>query len=181
MNLGSGVPYIEGDAAQVQQVIMNLVLNASEALDEKQGGTVTVSTTALYCSEEYLCKNSVLYNAPEGEYVCLEVSDTGCGMDEETVRKLCDPFFTWSPGGLGMSAVLGIMRAHKGLMIESTPGRGTTIRVLFPVSGNVPPEVIEQTVNHPVSRAAISARAVRGRRTGHAELGTLMLAGMGYT
>lgn len=185
MNLAGGIPYIEGDAAQVQQVIMNLVLNASEALDEERGGTVTISTMALYCSEEYLCKNSVLYNAPEGEYVCLEVSDTGCGMDEETVSKLCDPFFTtkFTGRGLGMSAVLGIMRAHKGaLMIESAPGRGTTIRVLFPVSANILPEAVEQNgETYGGQNDHIGTVLFVDDEPDMLELGALMLAGMGYT
>lgn len=180
-----GIPCIEGDASQIQQVVMNLVLNASESLDERFGGTVTVSTMVLHCSEEYLRRNSVLYDAPEGEYACLEVSDTGCGMSEDTVSKLCDPFFTtkFAGRGLGMSAVLGIMKAHKGaLLIESTPGMGTTIRALFPVSGNTLPAATEDTKeNADAFGDTMGTILFVDDEPDILELGALMLAGMGYT
>jgi two-component system, cell cycle sensor histidine kinase and response regulator CckA len=135
MCLTQGLPLVEADAAQIQQVLMNLVLNASEALNEESGGVVTVSTMVLHCTEDYLSRNLAPNNNCEGDYVCLEVSDTGCGMNDETKKKLFDPFFTtkFTGRGLGMSAVLGIIRAHKGaILVESIPGKGTIIRVLFP-------------------------------------------------
>lgn len=137
-NFMKGLPAIEGDPAQIQQVAMNLILNASESLDEGTGGVVTVSTMILHCTEEYLGRSHALYQAPEGNYVCLEVSDTGCGMSEDVLTKLFDPFFTtkFTGRGLGMSAVLGIMRGHKGaILVDSIPGKGTTIQVLFPMAG----------------------------------------------
>ncbi len=133
----SELPCIEADAVQVEQVVMNLAMNASEAIDEEQGGVVTIVVKAQHCTQEYLDQSRVLCKASEGEYVCIEVSDTGCGMSDETVEKLFEPFFTtkFTGRGLGMSAVLGIMRAHRGaLMVESAPGKGTVIRALFPVS-----------------------------------------------
>lgn len=137
-NFMNGLPSVEGDPAQIQQVAMNLILNASESLDEGTGGVVTVSTMILHCTEDYLSGSHALYQAPEGNYACLEVSDTGCGMSEEIVKRLFDPFFTtkFTGRGLGMSAVLGIMRGHKGaILVDSVSGKGTTIRVLFPMTG----------------------------------------------
>jgi PAS domain S-box-containing protein len=142
MNSAKLLPAIEADAAQIQQVAMNLILNASEALDEENGGEVTVSVMALHCTEEDLCANRTLEKLPEGEYVCLEVADTGCGMGPETLDRLFDPFFTtkFTGRGLGMSAVLGIMRGHKGaILVESTPGAGTTVRAHFPASAHPVP------------------------------------------
>ncbi len=137
INLPEDLPPVEADVAQIEQVIMNLVINASESLDEEHGGEVVVSTMLLHCTEEELKKSAALFRAPEGDYVCLEVKDVGCGMDEETMSKLFDPFFTtkYTGRGLGLSAVLGIVNAHKGaITVESIPGEGTTVRVLFPVS-----------------------------------------------
>ena len=136
-NLSHDLPAIEGDRTQIEQVVMNLILNATEALDDEHGGVVSISAVALYCSEEYLARNRALYKAAPGNYVCFEVADTGCGMGKETYDKLFDPFYStkFTGRGMGMSAVLGIMIAHKGaIIVESTPGQGTMIRALFPKS-----------------------------------------------
>ncbi len=136
LNLDKMAPHIEGDPTQIRQVIMNLVINASEAIGEKSG-VITVSTGARYCEDAYLQETFHVDSLPEGLYVSLEVSDTGCGMDRETQSRIFEPFFTtkFTGRGLGMSAVLGIMRGHKGaLRVYSEPGKGTTFRLLFPAS-----------------------------------------------
>jgi PAS domain S-box-containing protein len=136
LNLEKMAPPIEGDPAQIRQVIMNLVINASEAIGDKSG-VVTVSTGASYCDAEYLQETFHVDSLPAGLYVSAEVSDTGCGMDRETQLRIFEPFFTtkFTGRGLGMSAVLGIMRGHRGaLRVYSEPGRGTTFRLLFPAS-----------------------------------------------
>jgi signal transduction histidine kinase/CheY-like chemotaxis protein len=115
------VGLIEADAAQLQQVVMNLVINAAEAIEE--AGTVTVRTRG------------------EGDRAILEVTDTGAGMDETTRARIFDPFFsTKGPGrGLGLSAIQGIVRAHGGsITIASQPGRGTTFTLSFPVTNRAP-------------------------------------------
>ncbi len=134
LNLAKDLPPIEGDPGQVRQVLMNLVLNASEAIGDRSG-VVTVSTGARYCDADYLRETFIDDALPEGVYVSLEVSDTGCGMDRETQARIFEPFFTtkFTGRGLGMAAVLGIVRGHKGaLKVYSEPGRGTTFRILFP-------------------------------------------------
>lgn len=134
-HLADGPLYIEGDATQIQQLVMNLILNASESIDKERGGEVTVSTMALHCTEEYLGRSRIFCKTGEGNYVCFEVKDTGCGMSEEVKKKLFEPFFTtkFTGRGLGMSAVLGIMKAHKGaIIVDSATDKGTMIRVLFP-------------------------------------------------
>ncbi len=136
LDLAKDVPAIDGDPGQIRQVLMNLVINASEAIGEKSG-VVTISTGARYCDAEYLRETLLDDSLPEGLYVSLEVSDTGCGMDRETQARIFEPFFTtkFTGRGLGMSAVLGIVRGHKGsLKVYSEPGKGTAFQLLFPAS-----------------------------------------------
>ena len=134
LNLKKPLPPLRGDPAQIRQIIMNLMTNASEAMADR-GGTVTISTGMMECSREYLCEAYLYENLAEGLYVWLEVADTGAGMDQETQRRIFEPFFTtkFTGRGLGLSAVLGIVRGHKGsLKIYSKPSKGTTFKVLFP-------------------------------------------------
>jgi PAS domain S-box-containing protein len=116
-DLAKVLPAVLGNGPQIQQVVMNLVLNASDALDEK-GGVIKVSTS----------------QTPGGP-VCLEVSDNGPGISTELQARIFDPFFTtkFRGRGLGLAVVLGIVRAHKGeIELSSTPGQGTTFKVLWP-------------------------------------------------
>jgi PAS domain S-box-containing protein len=177
--------FIEADAAQIQQVLMNLVLNATEALDEEDGGLVTVSAAALHCTEDYLRGSRALFTPPAGEYVCVEVSDTGCGMGEETVERLFDPFFTtkFTGRGLGMSAVLGIVRGHGGaIMVDSAVGKGTTVRVLFPAAGKTALAVPEG-VPGAAAAAPGKARTILfvDDEPDMLEIGAFMLEDMGYS
>ncbi|GMV13777.1 MAG: hypothetical protein AMXMBFR56_20010 [Polyangiaceae bacterium] len=127
------VPPIEADPAQIHQVVMNLILNASDALDRV--GAVHVRTGVRQLGRAELARTYVDDDLPAGEYVFLEVTDTGRGMDEQTKRRVFDPFFTTKATGrgLGLAATLGIVRGHRGAIeLESSPGRGTTFRVHFP-------------------------------------------------
>ena len=138
-----GLPSCEGDATQLRQVVMNLITNASDALGDAPG-TITVTTGVLQATRADLASTYIDERLPEGEYVFLEVADTGCGMDDETRARIFDPFFTtkFTGRGLGLAATLGIVRGHRGAIgVESAPGRGTTIRLLLPVSA--PPAAVE--------------------------------------
>ncbi len=133
--LADDLPAVRGDTAQLRQVVLNLVTNASEALD-KEGGTVTLSTGLLECDRECLDACHAAHLEP-GAYAYIEVSDTGCGMDDDTLDRLFEPFFTtkFTGRGLGMAALLGIVRGHGGgVHVDSTVGEGTTVQVFFPVS-----------------------------------------------
>lgn len=130
------LPAIEADAAQIQQIIMNLITNASDAFID-QSGLVTVSTGVTEVDQDYLMDAHLPDELASGLYVYLEVSDTGIGMDKETQKKMFDPFFTTKTTGrgLGLAAVEGIVRGHKGaLKVYSEPGCGTTVKVLLPAS-----------------------------------------------
>ncbi|HYA01647.1 MAG TPA: ATP-binding protein, partial [Syntrophobacteria bacterium] len=154
LSLSSQPSTIEADPGQVQQVIMNLITNASEAIGEKPG-VITLSSGVMEGDDRYLSRSMIDKKPPAGRFAYVEVSDTGCGMNEETQRRLFDPFFTTKfPGrGLGMSVVLGVVRGHKGaILLESAVGRGTTIRVLFPAcegEGAAPAEVSSVSPSKP--------------------------------
>ena len=134
MRLAENLSRVEADATQLRQVIMNLVINAAEAIDGKDG-VITVSTRITRCDRACLDATLSPDVLPEGEYVTLEVRDTGCGMDPATQAKIFDPFFTtkFTGRGLGLAAVLGIVRGHHGAVrVKSTPGEGTTFTILLP-------------------------------------------------
>ena len=130
------LPTLEADATQLRQVVMNLVINASEAIGDNSG-TIVISTGSVECDSNYLKDIWLDENLAEGTYVFLEVSDSGCGMDSQTASRIFDPFFTtkFTGRGLGMAAVLGIVRGHKGaIKLYSEPGKGTSFKLLFPAS-----------------------------------------------
>jgi CheY-like chemotaxis protein len=135
-------------------VVMNLITNASEALGD-QPGDIRIATGKIDANRDYLTSPFIDAELPAGRYVYVDVIDTGCGMDEETLSKIFDPFFTtkFTGRGLGMSAVLGIMRGHRGtIKIESQPGEGTTIRLLFPVAASILPARKKSWSNSMVTR-----------------------------
>ena len=128
------LPRMRGDAVQLRQVLVNLVVNASEAIGERSG-RITVSTGARECDRAFLDRAHLKTDPPEGTYVFLRVADDGAGMDAETRRRLFEPFFTtkFLGRGLGLSAVSGIVRGHKGTLIfDSAPGEGAEFTILFP-------------------------------------------------
>jgi len=130
------LPAVEADAAQIRQVVMNLILNASDAIGDRSG-VITVTTGVLRADRDYLEDTYIDSELPEGYYVFAEISDTGRGMDVETQRTIFDPFFTtkFAGRGLGLAAVLGIVRGHRGaIKVYSEPGRGSTFKILLPAA-----------------------------------------------
>ena len=152
-NLPAAVPLIEGDASQIGQVVMNLIINSSEAIGNEQG-VVDVSLAGIKITA---AKKIDDYNGkpiPPGEYICLEVSDNGCGMDDATRWRIFEPFFTtkFTGRGLGMSAVLGIIKSHAGaLQLFSQPGKGTTFKVYLPIPISETARVENQIESAPVA------------------------------
>jgi len=135
-NLSDDLPSIEADASQMRQVIMNLIVNASEAIGD-DSGVITAGTRAVELESKDINALYLGRKLSPGLYVRVEVTDTGCGMDEETRSRIFDPFFTtkFTGRGLGLAAVSGIVRSHKGgIMLSSKPGEGATFKVFFPVT-----------------------------------------------
>jgi len=134
-DISADMPPVEMDASQVRQVVMNLVTNAADAV-KGRGGTIGIRTGRETADTGSLSRYWLADGIPGGEFVFVEVSDTGGGMTREVKARLFDPFFTTKKTGrgLGMAAVLGIVRGHKGaIKVSSEPGQGTTIKVLFPI------------------------------------------------
>ncbi|HRZ28469.1 MAG TPA: PAS domain S-box protein [Spirochaetota bacterium] len=135
-DFSAGIRLIEADATQVRQIIMNLVINASDAIGDSSG-EITLSTGMMKCGKDYFSDIWLVEPLAEGEYVYLEVADTGCGMDPEMISKIFDPFFTtkFTGRGLGLAAVLGIVRGHGGaIKVFSEKGLGSAFRILFPAT-----------------------------------------------
>ena len=144
-DLEEGLPPIEADAGQMQQIIMNLIINGAEACrplvtsEAKFTGQVTVRTRTMQMTASDIADMPPGFTAislQPGQYVCLMVRDNGSGMSAKTLNKIFDPFFTTKPTGrgLGLAAVLGIVRGHQGeLFVDSTPDEGTKFEVLLPI------------------------------------------------
>ncbi len=135
LKLERGLPPIEADPGRLRQIVMDLLINASEAIGDRDG-VITVSVGATRYDKEHMQKTEQHDELALGRYVHLEVTDTGIGMDAEIRSRIFEPFFsTKFPGrGLGLAVVLGTVRAHKGtIKVYSEQGKGTTFRVLFPV------------------------------------------------
>ncbi len=139
-NLNYELPAVEIDPVQARQIVLNLATNASEAIGDKRG-QIAVSTGKKTYTREKLAVTYLKENLEPGEYVFFEITDTGCGMDEKARMRIFDPFFTtkFHGRGLGLAAVLGVVRSHGGaIVVTSEPGRGSTFRLLFPSSDKPP-------------------------------------------
>lgn len=127
------VPLMMGDSGQIRQVVMNLILNAADAIGDAVG-SIRIRLSGRVLNRADLAPFALSADLPEGDYVCLDVIDTGCGMSDELRRRVFDPFFTTKATGrgMGLAVVQGIVRSHQGgLWIESAVGRGSTFHLAF--------------------------------------------------
>ena len=155
LDIAEDLPGFEGDTPQIVQVLKSLLVNAAEAIPD-HGGSIRVALRTVECTARELARSRTDTPIPPGRFVAMEVSDTGVGMGEEVLQKMFEPFFStkFAGRGLGMAAVLGIVRGHNGaLFVDSAPGRGTTVRVLFPVAEKRP----ETAAAAPRSKAPLPA------------------------
>ena len=136
LEVASELPAVEVDPTQIRQIVMNLITNASDALGHREG-TISIRVTPRELDRQRLAHEFGATERAAGRYVSLEVTDTGCGMDDSVIAKLFDPFFTTkaSGRGLGMSAVLGTVRGHEGaIRVRSKPGEGSSFEIVLPAS-----------------------------------------------
>jgi PAS domain S-box-containing protein len=141
-------PLVEADRAQLQQLMMNLVINGGEAIGDEPG-TLTVRIRTEHFTERRERPRAEGFPISTGDYVRIDVTDTGAGMDEETLGRIFEPFFTtkFLGRGLGLSAALGIVRGHRGaISVRSEPGQGTTFTVLLPVQRE--PQRVDRVSGH---------------------------------
>ena len=134
-DLAKGLPPVEADAQSIQQVVLNLILNASDAIGDEKG-TIKISSGTMYADREYLDSIHLGHDIPEGNYIYFEIADTGAGMTEEVKNKIFEPFYStkFTGRGLGLPSVFGIIKAHEGAIdVRSEVGKGSTFRVLVPV------------------------------------------------
>lgn len=168
LNLPINIPPVMADSSQIEQIIMNLIINASEAIGDKTG-IINLTTGVEEFSAETLNKSRIQEKLTPGKYLCLKVTDSGCGMTPETLDKLFDPFYStkFTGRGLGMAAVMGIMKSHKGaIFVESEYGKGTEIKILFPIFAAEKISV----------KASESAQSMEARQPASNSRGTLLIA-----
>ncbi len=149
-HLSKDLPYLEADPSRIEQILMNLVVNAGEAIPAKTDGLIEIATTSVEVTPEIARLHSRTYDVAAGRYVCLQVSDNGAGMDEATISRIFDPFFTtkFTGRGLGLAAVQGIVRTSGGFVeVRSSTGSGTIFRVYLPASEK--PRRTERRVSAP--------------------------------
>jgi PAS domain S-box-containing protein len=151
------VPMIHGDGTQIQQIILNLVLNSLEAMNGKPG-IISITTGIRVCQSEELTNPWMKERLPTGPYVFVEIRDSGSGIPAEVFPRIFDPFFStkFAGRGLGLAAVMGIIKLHRGtIQVDTTPGKGTVFTVFLPRQKTTEPEPMgtsEPENNRPIGR-----------------------------
>jgi PAS domain S-box-containing protein len=176
------LPLIDGDLTQVRQVVLNLLINAAEALTDPEG-RITVRTGQTRLDRPFLEATLLKDDLFEGLYVSLEVTDTGCGMSPETQLRIFDPFFStkFTGRGLGLAAVFGIIRSHRGtIKVTSAPGRGSTFQVFFPCAVLESPLTDKASAGQPAWRGSNTILVVEDEPA-ILSLAQRILEGAGFT
>jgi PAS domain S-box-containing protein len=181
LQLGAGLPPLRGDPSQINQVLLNLVTNASEAIGTASG-TVTIRTERVNVTAMDMFTMTASPEMEPGAFICIEVRDTGCGIGPETIGHIFEPFFTtkFVGRGLGLAAVIGIVHGHRGgIRVSSAVGVGTTFELFFPIVTN--PAARGTTSPFPGATSNRGAILVVDDDVTIREFATAVLTGAGYT
>lgn len=189
MELQEELPLVHVDRGQIQQVVMNLFINAIEALADGEG-TITITTGTQLIEGNFLSQtpggtqSANSSELPSGNYVVLHVADSGSGMDQSTLSRIFDPFFSTKPKGhgLGLSATMGIIRTHKGaLQVQSKLGLGTTFTMLLPAyTAKASPSTIAPTPLAQIATKEQQTVLIIDDEAPVREVATDILAGQGF-
>ena len=159
LELAGDLPAVDGDAAHLGKVVLNLLTNAVDALQQR-GGEIVVRTGVMELEQPARYSPHAAADLKPGTYVFVEVSDNGCGMPEETLERIFDPFFStkFAGRGLGLAAALGIVHGHRGLIkVTSQPSAGSTFQVLLPASAQrVPAHAAVSTLGEIPDKGTVS-------------------------
>jgi len=176
------VPLVIGDKTQIQQIIMNLVINAAEAIGDRNG-TIKVLLTKKVVVPDQVELDYLSAAIPPGSYVFLEISDNGCGMDEVTKMRVFEPFYTtkFTGRGLGMSAILGIIKSHTGaIQLSSSSGTGTTFGVYLPLPETAVKDT-EPAANQDLSQPMSGTILLADDEAALLQIGSVLLNKMGFS
>jgi PAS domain S-box-containing protein len=163
IDLQKDLPYVLGSAPQIRQIVMNLIINASEAIGETDG-VIRVSTSCIPVGQAFEPNNAP--PLPPGDYLRLQISDTGCGMSEETKARVFDPFFTtkFTGRGMGLAVVQGLVRDHGGgILLASAPGEGTLFEIFLPCLNQTTrtgPDILARAAGEPLRPASATVLIV---------------------
>jgi len=183
LDLKRDVPEISGDNSQIQQIVMNLIINAAEAIDDSNGTISVGLRKAAFRAEDGETDFFGQLIKP-GDYACIDVTDTGCGMDEEIQKRIFEPFFTtkFTGRGLGMSAILGIIKSHEGaLKLSSTPAVGTKFSIYFPLERAIVTADAILPGSEPVIKKNSSTILLVDDEEALRSIGSALLKSMGYS
>ena len=182
LDLKNDVPLAIGDKTQIQQIIMNLVINAAEAIDDRNG-TIKIVLAKKVVAPDQVELDCIGAAIPPGPYIFLEISDNGCGMDEVTKMRLFEPFYTtkFTGRGLGMSAILGIIKSHIGaIQLSSVSGTGTTFGVYLPLPETAVKDT-EPAANQDLSQPMSGTILLVDDEAAILEIGSVLLNKMGFS
>lgn len=180
-NLDENIPATKCDTTQIRQVIMNLVVNASDAMEDNSG-EISIRTGSIPGSDDTFDNTYLTAPMTDDKYVYVKISDTGMGMDEATRLHIFDPFFTtkFTGRGLGLAAVMGIIRSHKGsITLDSIPGKGTTFTFYLPAS-NLTIDEKNNSVNNPESWQSCGTVLIADDEQTVLQVAKMMLETMGF-
>ena len=182
VNFPSHGPVVKANANQIEQMLAHLITNAREAIDNNQGTISLAVKTVCQTDISEVHRYPADWQAENPDYACLEITDNGCGIAKEAIDKIFDPFFStkFTGRGLGLPVVLGIVRAHDGVITVATGDQGTTFRVFLPLSAGEIPQQLDKTAPISAREGSITVLLIEDEEMTR-DMATTMIMRLGYT